>query len=51
MYVQQDDYSYHCHVVHLKIAKRVNPKSAHHKEENFSLPLSSLYLYEIMDVS
>lgn len=36
MHVQQDNHSYHCHVVRLKIAKRVNPKSAHHKERHFS---------------
>ena len=31
----------------MKVVKRVNPKSSHHKEKYFSF---ILYLFEIMDV-
>ena len=31
---EDDDYGWHCCVVYLKVAKRVDPKSSHHKEKN-----------------
>ena len=33
-------------MIYKKVAKRVDPKSSHHKEKIFFLP----YLYEMMDV-
>ena len=33
--LQHDDYSYHCCMVCMKMVKRVNPESAHHKENAF----------------
>ena len=32
MYVQHDNYSYHCCMVYLKVAKRVDPKSSRHEK-------------------
>ena len=32
----------------MQVVKRLNPKSSHHKEKNFSSFL--LYLHEVMDV-
>ena len=35
--------------LYMKVVKRVNPKSSHHKEKNFSISLI-LHLYEMVDV-
>ena len=35
-------------MLHVKVVKRVNPKSSHHKEKKDFLKIS--YLYEMMDV-
>ena len=53
--VQHDYYRQQWFVIYLKIAKRVNPKSSHHKEKAFlfslSLSLSLSVAYELMDIN
>ena len=37
------------HKLHMKVVKKLNPKSFHHKENFFSISLI-LYVYKLMDV-
>ena len=43
--MQDDKGISHCCPLKIKVIKTVNPKSSHHKENVFSIPL---YLYEMM---
>ena len=48
------DYRKHCCTAYLKVVKRLNPKSSHHKEKKhfFSLSLFIFkFLYDMMDVN
>ena len=47
--VLQDEKVLEC-ILHIKVVKRVNPKSAHHKEKVFFSISLILYLCEMMDV-
>lgn len=40
------DSSHHCSMRHSKVAKKVNPKTSHHEENNFSFFSFFSYLYE-----
>ena len=48
--IQQDKHD-QCHcMLHMKVVKRVNANSSHHKQKNLSSTSLIVYLCEMMDV-